>query len=79
MKPFNVRLGWTRGRERPELFGPDHQIQLRPSITGSRVGAVIAIGLAIFLWFALPESHVFLLGVLVAGALIGIALWWKHR
>ena len=79
MRPFRTRLGWTRGRDRPLLFGPDAQIELRPLITGSRVGAILTVGLGLFLWIALPESQAFLLGALALGVLIGIALWFKHR
>lgn len=79
MKPFKIRLGWTRQRERLALFGPDAQIELRPWITGSRVGAVLSIGLGLVLWFAVGEARPFLLGALALGGLIGLVLWWKHR
>jgi len=48
-------------------------------ITGSAVGGVLAIALALEAWFALPPVRPFLVGVLVVGAAIGTALWWRHR
>jgi hypothetical protein len=79
MKAFRTPLGRTRHRDPPLLFGPDAQIELRPWITGSRVGAILTVGLGVFLWIALPESHAFLLGALALGVLFGLILWWKHR
>ncbi len=79
MKPFKTRLGWTRGRERPLLFGPDAQIELRPWITGSRVGLVLAIGLAALVYSIGPEGRIFVLGSLALGVVFGLILWLRHR
>ncbi len=75
------QLGFTLGRrkERAPRFGPDMQIEVRPTITGSRIGGVIAAGLAFVLFVALPEARLFLLGTIVVGALIGLVMWLRHR
>jgi hypothetical protein len=73
------RLGTTQKRERPQLFGPNMQIEIKPTITGHPVGLVIAIGLWILLWVALPGVRMFLLGAVALGGVIGALLWWKHR
>ena len=76
MKPFKIRLGWTHKRERPLLFGPDAQIKLRPWITGSRIGGLLTLGLAVYLWIALPVFRFFLIGAIAVGIVIGLVLWW---
>ena len=48
-------------------------------ITGSRVGALIGLGLGIGLFLSVPPTRPFLLGAIGLGALIGLILWWKHR
>ena len=68
-----------RGRKPMPLFGPDAQIEIRPWITGHPVGLVIAVGLGILLWVALPGVRMFLVGAVALGGLIGAVLWWKHR
>ncbi|MCI0540787.1 MAG: hypothetical protein L0Z50_36775 [Verrucomicrobiales bacterium] len=72
-------LGWTRARQRPRVFGPDYQVLSPLSITGSRVGAVVIVGLGILLWVALPQTRPFFLGVLCVGAVVGLILWVRHR
>lgn len=79
MKPFKVRLGWTRQRERPELFGPHGQIESRLWITGSRIGGFLTLGLGVYLWIALPVFRPFLVGAVAVGIVVGLALRWKHR
>jgi hypothetical protein len=78
MTAGKFKLGSTQERERPLLFGPDAQIELRPWVTGHPVGLVIAIGLGVFLWIALPPFRGFLIGALALGVVIGALLWWKH-
>ena len=73
------KFGWTRGHKRPQLFGPDMQIEIKPTITAHPVGLVIAVGLGILLWVALPGVRMFLVGAVALGGLIGAVLWWKHR
>ncbi len=48
-------------------------------ITGSRIGGVLALGLGVYLWIALPPFRLFVVGVIVLGVVIGLLLWWKHR
>jgi hypothetical protein len=79
MTAIKFKLGSTRGRERPQMFGPDGQIEFLPWITGHPVGLVIAVGLGILLWVALPGARMFLVGAVAVGGLIGAMLWWKHR
>jgi hypothetical protein len=43
------------------------------------IGGVLALGLAMLLWLALPESRLFILLSLVAGSLLGLAHWLQHR
>jgi hypothetical protein len=48
-------------------------------ITASWIGAISALGLGVMVYESLPETRLFLLGSLGLGAVIGVALWWKHR
>jgi len=48
-------------------------------ITASWIGAVLALGLGVMVYESLPETHLFLLGSLGLGVMVGAALWWKHR
>ncbi len=79
--PRKFQPGFTLGRwkERPRLFGPDGQIELRLWVTEHPVGAVLALGLGIYLWIALPEFRFFLVGAVALGVVIGLVLWLKHR
>ena len=72
-------LGWNRERRRSPVFGPDYHVLSPLRIIGSYIGAVIALGLALLLWVALPETQLFFAGVLVVGTIIGFLLFWKHR
>ena len=72
-------LGWTRRRPRSPVFGPDFHVLSPVGITGSLIGAIIALSLALFLWFALPETRLFFVGVLGVGLAFGLFLFWKHR
>jgi hypothetical protein len=48
-------------------------------VTGSVVGLLISVGLVVIAWIGSDAMRIFLIGVAVVGALIGLALWWKHR
>ena len=48
-------------------------------ITGHPVGAVLAVGVMILLLISVPQSRLFVLGTVVLGSLIGLALWLKRR
>jgi hypothetical protein len=48
-------------------------------MTGSAVGLLISVGLVVIAWMGSDAMRVFLGGVAAVGALIGLALWWKHR
>jgi hypothetical protein len=48
------------------------------SIPGTRVGAVISVGLAIVAFWAIPLARPFILGAILLGPDIGFLLWRKH-
>jgi len=60
------------------LFGPDMLILHRVHLGAHPIGGVLALGLAIYLWLALPESRLFILLSLVAGGLLGLAHWLRR-
>ena len=49
------------------------------SVPGTKVGAIVSIGLVVICWFALPLSHLFILGTGGLGLLLGLLLYGKHR
>ena len=49
------------------------------SVPGTKVGAIVSIGLVVICWFALPLSHLFILGTGGIGLILGLLLYWKHR
>ncbi|MGB9464692.1 MAG: hypothetical protein WBR10_06240 [Candidatus Acidiferrum sp.] len=49
------------------------------TIPGTPVGAIVSIGLVVICWFALPLSHIFILGTGGLGLILGLLLYWKHR
>jgi hypothetical protein len=49
------------------------------TIPGTKVGAIVSIGLVVICWFALPLSHLFILGTGGLGLIVGLLLYWKHR
>ena len=49
------------------------------TIPGTKVGAIVSIGLVVICWFALPLSHLFILGTGGLGLILGLLLYWKHR
>ncbi|HTQ59556.1 MAG TPA: hypothetical protein VMI32_04995 [Candidatus Solibacter sp.] len=49
------------------------------TIPGTPVGAIVSVGLVVICWFALPLSHIFILGTGGIGLIVGLLLYWKHR
>jgi len=49
------------------------------NVPGTKVGAVVSIGLVVIAWFALPIARPFILGTGGLGLLLGLLLYWKHR
>ena len=60
------------GQNRPRSFGTI-------TIPGTPVGAIVSVGLVVICWFALPLSHLFILGTGGLGLIVGLLLSWKHR
>ena len=78
MRRTRFTLGSTRYQESSPEDRPLVKISL-VKITGSWVGGLLTIGLGIILWLAIPAFRFFLVAALALGALVGLALWWKHR
>lgn len=49
------------------------------NVPGTKVGAIVSIGLVVICWFALPLARLFILGTGGLGLLLGLFLYWKHR
>lgn len=49
------------------------------NVPGTKVGAIVSIGLVVICWFALPLSRPFIIGTGGFGLLLGLFLYWKHR
>ena len=49
------------------------------SVPGTKVGAIVSIGLVVICWFALPLSRPFIAGTGGLGLLLGLLLYRKHR
>jgi hypothetical protein len=47
-------------------------------VPGTKAGAIICAGLVIIAWIAIPVAHVFILGTVGLGALVGLGLTWLH-
>jgi hypothetical protein len=47
-------------------------------IPGTKAGAMISAGLVIIAWIAIPVAHIFILGTVGLGALVGLGLTWLH-
>jgi hypothetical protein len=60
------------GQNHPRSFGTI-------TIPGTPVGAIVSVGLVVICWFALPLSHLFILGTGGLGLIVGLLLYWKHR
>jgi hypothetical protein len=48
-------------------------------ITSNAVGGVLAIGLYIIIWGALPVVRPFLIGALALGGIFGFILWVRRQ
>ena len=47
---------------------------------GTKAGAIVSAGLVIIAWIAIPVAHIFILGTVGLGALVGLGLaWWHSR
>jgi len=60
------------GERRPDM----NMIAL---IVTSPAGAIVAFGVVVMGWVGLPQLRPFILGTVILGPLVGLALWWKHR
>lgn len=49
------------------------------TVPGTKVGAIVSLGLVVICWYALPLSHIFILGTGGLGLILGLLLYWKHR
>jgi len=60
---------------------PPHELALgNMPIPGTRAGAIVSAGLVIIAWIAIPVAHIFILGTVGLGALVGLGLaWWHSR
>jgi hypothetical protein len=47
-------------------------------VPGTKAGAIISAGLVIIAWIAIPVAHIFILGTVGLGALVGLGLTWLH-
>jgi len=48
-------------------------------VTGSPVGAIVAIALVVMGFVGIPEARPFLLASGLCGSLLGLILYWKRR
>ena len=49
-------------------------------VPGTKAGAIVSAGLVIIAWIAIPGAHIFILGTVGVGALVGLGLsWWHSR
>jgi hypothetical protein len=49
------------------------------NVPGTRVGAIVSIGLVVLSWLTIPIARPFLVGTAVIGAVVGLILFWSHR
>lgn len=49
------------------------------NVPGTRVGAVVSLGLVFLAWLTIPIARPFILGTCGIGALVGLLLFWSHR
>jgi hypothetical protein len=47
-------------------------------VPGTKAGAIVSLGLVIIAWIAIPVAHIFILGTVGLGALVGLGLAWLH-
>lgn len=48
------------------------------SVPGTRAGAIVALGLVIIAWLAIPGARLFILGTCGLGLLVGLSMSWLH-
>jgi hypothetical protein len=48
-------------------------------VPGTKVGAVVSIGLVVIAWVAIPLARPFILGVVGLGAIVGVLLYRLHN
>jgi hypothetical protein len=48
-------------------------------VPGTKVGAVVSVGLVVVAWLAVPLARAFIVGVFGVGAMLGAFLWWLHN
>jgi hypothetical protein len=48
-------------------------------VPGTKVGAVVSIGIVVVAWIAIPVARPFILGAGGLGAILGVFLYWLHN
>lgn len=76
-----MSLSYEPAKQKPPVPGQNRSRFSFGSITipGTPVGAIVSVGLVVICWFALPLSHIFILGTGGLGLILGLLLYWKHR
>lgn len=72
MLTYNEGPRGTPRRDPAQSFGTIN-------VPGTKVGAIVSVGLVVICWAALPLSRPFILGTGGLGLLLGLLLYWKHR
>lgn len=49
------------------------------NVPGTRVGAIVSLGLVVLSWIAIPIARPFIVGTAVIGFVVGLILFWSHR
>ena len=66
----------TPPRQRPQ---PQRLAFGNMPVPGTKVGAVVSIGLVVIAWVAIPLARPFILGVVGLGAIVGVLLYRLHN
>lgn len=76
-----MTLTYEPVKQKPPASGQNRQRSSfgTVNIPGTPVGAIVSVGLVVLCWFALPLSHIFILGTGGLGLLLGLLLYRKHR
>jgi hypothetical protein len=48
------------------------------TVAGNRAGLIVTTSIVLIAFLAIPIARPFLLGTVGVGAILGLALWWKH-
>jgi hypothetical protein len=48
------------------------------TVPGTRVGAIVSLGLVVLAWLAIPVARPFIVGTIGLGLIIGSILWRVH-